>query len=151
MKARKPHIYSRQAPQTLVLAYIPNILLMKLHRKRLVALVRNSLPLALLGCSEPISSTADPSRQTKFPPPTSTPSSSSFTWRLGDDEEENVIRFQEPVVHDPTIVSDQQDGQVEIKWDTERKRRRVYFSQAEEGSEKSNFRLYNQSEIDFGS
>ena len=98
-----------------------------------------------------IVSTVDPSRRTSFPAPTSAPSSSSFTWRPGDDEEENVIRFQEPVVHDPTIVSDQQDGQVEIKWDTERKRRQGYFSQAEEGSEKSNFRLYNQSEIDFGS
>jgi len=98
-----------------------------------------------------IASTVDPSRRTHFPAPTAAPSSSSFTWRPGDDDEENVIRFQEPVVHDPTIVSDQQDGQVEIKWDTERKRRQGYFSQAEEGSEKSNFRLYNQSKIDFGS
>lgn len=67
-------------------------------------------------------------------------STSTFTWRLSDDEE-TAVRFQEPSVHIATNAFDK--GHVIIKWDKGRKCRQN-FSQPQE---RSNFRLYNQSKI----
>lgn len=95
----------------------------------------------LLNLQSPVeSSQADPQISPPQPP------------SAGDDGVENVVRFQDPVIYDDPVVSSnlQAGGHVPIKWESERKRRQGYYSQAGEGSEKSNFRHYNQSNIDFG-
>jgi len=58
------------------------------------------------------------------------------------------FRFQEPVVPEADTTSSQELSIVQVKWDSERKRRQGYFAQ-EEGSEKSPFRHYNKANCDF--
>ncbi|KAF9527623.1 hypothetical protein CPB83DRAFT_855734 [Crepidotus variabilis] len=77
------------------------------------------------------------------------PAGTSFSWQAGGDEL-GPVRFQEPVVPEDLSGSpDRQREQLAIKWDSERKRRQGYFAQSAEGEEKSNFRHYNKSKIDF--
>ena len=83
------------------------------------------------------------------------PSQNYFAWRSREEEPETSeppVQFQEPVISDISVGdSPTQRGQLPIKWDTERKRRQGYLSHSEEGSEKSNFRHYSSSNIDFES
>ncbi|CAA7257340.1 unnamed protein product [Cyclocybe aegerita] len=61
------------------------------------------------------------------------------------------IRFQDPVVPEDHIASPIRQRQlsiVQVKWESDRKRRQGYFSQ-EEGAEKSNFRHYNKEQCDY--
>ena len=64
------------------------------------------------------------------------------------------FRFQEPVVPEDHSTSSpvhtRELSIVQVKWDSERKRRQGYFAQ-EEGSEKSPFRHYNKANCDFES
>jgi len=87
-------------------------------------------------------------------PSISQPPQNYFAWRSREEEletSEPLVRFQEPVVSDMSVGdSPTQRGQLPIKWDTERKRRQE-FSHSEQGSEKSNFRHYSSSKIDFES
>lgn len=68
------------------------------------------------------------------------------------EETQSQIRFHDPVITDdqvPTPVHPQEAHPiVQVKWDSDRKRRQGYFAQ-DEGSEKSNFRHYNKSQLDF--
>jgi len=57
------------------------------------------------------------------------------------------FQFQEPVVPEADTTSPTR-SQVQVKWDSDRKRRQGYFAQ-EEGSEKSPFRHYNKANCDF--
>lgn len=68
-----------------------------------------------------------------------------------EDGSETTVHFQDPVIYDdPAASPNQQAGGIAIKWDSERKRRQGYYAQIGEGSEKSNFRHYSKSQIDFG-
>ncbi|PPQ66644.1 hypothetical protein CVT24_006936 [Panaeolus cyanescens] len=61
------------------------------------------------------------------------------------------IRFQEPVIPESSSGGSSRPGEasiVQVKWDSDRKRRQGYFAQ-EEGSEKSPFRHYNKADCDF--
>ncbi|KAJ3502389.1 hypothetical protein NLJ89_g8908 [Agrocybe chaxingu] len=61
------------------------------------------------------------------------------------------IRFQDPVVPEDHIASPIRPRElsiVQVKWESDRKRRQGYFSQ-EEGAEKSNFRHYNKEQCDY--
>ena len=67
------------------------------------------------------------------------------------------FRFQEPLVPEDQTTSTgtspvhtRELSVVNVKWDSERKRRQGYFAQ-EEGAEKSPFRHYNKSNCDFES
>ena len=71
----------------------------------------------------------------------------------GSGSVQTQFRFQEPVVpeaHTTSPVHTRDLSIVQVKWDSERKRRQGYFAQ-EEGSEKSPFRHYNKADCDFES
>jgi len=56
---------------------------------------------------------------------------------------QNHLRFQNPVTPDTHVSNlDRSRSIIQVKWDSERKRRQGYFAQ-DEGEEKSPFRHYN--------
>lgn len=73
------------------------------------------------------------------------PSSSSQFQEGSSHTFQTQFRFQEPITS-PTRPRDL--SIVQVKWDSERKRRQGYFAQ-EEGAEKSPFRHYNKANCDF--
>lgn len=69
----------------------------------------------------------------------------------GSGSVQTQFRFQEPVVPEADTTSPVHTRDlsiVQVKWDSERKRRQGYFAQ-EEGAEKSLFRHYNKANCDF--
>jgi len=85
------------------------------------------------------------------------PSSSSYLlppqFEEGSSGPQTQFRFQEPVVPEDHVTSSIRPRElsiVQVKWDSERKRRQGYFAQ-EEGAEKSPFRHYNKANCDFES
>jgi len=64
---------------------------------------------------------------------------------------QNRLRFQNPVTPDTHVSNPDRSRSIsiiQVKWDSERKRRQGYFAQ-EEGEEKSPFRHYNKTGCDF--
>jgi len=64
--------------------------------------------------------------------------------RPGEGQIVGLIRFQDPMMPDSIQVPSRT---IQVKWDSERKRRQGYFAQ-EEGDQKSPFRHYNKAGCD---